>query len=52
MAHRPSRPSRPLVVAIDPTNPNLVVASWNDSCDADLGGGWMGLAYSTNQGET
>jgi len=40
------------VVAIDPTNPNLVVASWNDSCDADLGGGWMGLAYSTNQGET
>ena len=39
-------------VAIDPTNPNLVVASWNDSCDVDLGGGWMGLAFSTNRGET
>ena len=31
-------------VAIDPTNPNLVVAGWNDYCDIDLGGGWMGLA--------
>ena len=26
-------------VAIDPTNPNLVFASWNDYCDNDLGGG-------------
>ena len=39
-------------VAIDPTNPDLVVASWNDSCDVDLGGGWMGLAYSTDRGES
>ncbi len=39
-------------VAIDPTNPNLVFASWNDYCDNDLGGGWQGLAYSTDRGET
>src|SRR5215203_5899672 len=38
-------------VAIDPTNPNLVFASWNDYCDSDLGGGWQGLAYSSNRGE-
>ena len=30
------------VVAIDPTNPDLVFASWNDYCDTDLGGGWQG----------
>jgi hypothetical protein len=39
-------------VAIDPTNPDLVFASWNDYCDSDLGGGWQGLAFSTNRGET
>jgi hypothetical protein len=39
-------------VAIDPTNPALVFAAWNDYCDADLGGGWMGLAFSTDHGET
>ena len=39
-------------VAIDPTNPNLVFASWNDYCDADLGGGWQGLAFSSDRGET
>jgi hypothetical protein len=39
-------------VAIDPTNPDLVVAGWNDYCDTDLGGGWMGLAYSGDRGET
>ena len=39
-------------VAIDPTNPELVFASWNDYCDTDLGGGWQGLAFSTNSGET
>ncbi|HZN18563.1 MAG TPA: hypothetical protein VFB84_10330 [Micromonosporaceae bacterium] len=39
-------------VAIDPTNPNLVFAAWNDYCDADLGGGWMGIAFSRNRGET
>jgi hypothetical protein len=39
-------------VAIDPTNPNLIFAGWNDYCDTDLGGGWMGLAFSRNRGET
>jgi hypothetical protein len=39
-------------VAIDPTNPELVFASWNDYCDSDLGGGWQGLAYSEDSGET
>jgi hypothetical protein len=39
-------------VAIDPTNPSLVFASWNDYCDADLGGGWQGLAFSSDRGET
>src|SRR5439155_9335119 len=39
-------------VAIDPTNPDLVVAGWNDYCDADLGGGWQGIAFSTDRGET
>src|SRR6266545_3891143 len=39
-------------IAIDPTNPDLVVAGWNDYCDTDLGGGWMGLAFSRNRGET
>src|SRR4030095_10118727 len=38
-------------VAIDPTNADLVVASWNDYCDTDLGGGWQGLAFSTDRGE-
>jgi hypothetical protein len=39
-------------VAIDPTNPDLVFASWNDHCDTDLGGGWQGLAFSTDRGES
>jgi hypothetical protein len=39
-------------VAIDPTDPDLVFASWNDYCDSDLGGGWQGLAFSTDRGET
>jgi hypothetical protein len=39
-------------VAIDPTNPDLVFAAWNDYCDTDLGGGWMGLAFSGDSGET
>ena len=39
-------------VAIDPTNPDLVFAGWNDYCDSDLGGGWMGLAFSGDRGET
>jgi hypothetical protein len=39
-------------IAIDPTNPDLVTAAWNDYCDTDLGGGWMGLAFSLNRGES
>jgi hypothetical protein len=39
-------------VAIDPTDPNLVMAAWNDYCDSDLGGGWMGIAHSLDRGET
>jgi hypothetical protein len=39
-------------VAIDPTNPDLVFAGWNDYCDSDLGGGWMGLAFSRDRGES
>jgi hypothetical protein len=37
-------------VAVDPTNPNLVVAGWNDYCQSDLAAGWQGLAYSTDRG--
>lgn len=37
---------------VDPTNPNLVVAGWNDYCLTDLGAGWQGFAYSTDRGET
>lgn len=39
-------------VAVDPTKPNLVMAAWNDYCDTDLGGGWMGIAHSLDRGET
>ena len=39
-------------VAIDPTNPDLVFAAWNDYCDTDLGGGWMGIAHSLDRGES
>jgi hypothetical protein len=37
---------------IDPTNPDLIVAGWNDYCLTDLGAGWQGFAYSENRGET
>ena len=37
---------------VDPTNPRLVVAGWNDYCLSDLGAGWQGFAYSTDRGET
>jgi len=47
-----SRQGNEPTVAIDPTNPSLVVAAWNDYCDTDLGGGWMGLAFSGNRGES
>jgi hypothetical protein len=39
-------------VAIDPTNPDVVVAGWNDYCMTDLAAGWMGLGFSTDGGET
>ena len=39
-------------VAIDPTNPNVIVAGWNDYCQTDLAAGWMGLAFSTDRGTT
>lgn len=32
---------------VSPTNPDLVVAGWNDYCS-----GWMGLGFSTDGGET
>jgi hypothetical protein len=37
---------------VDPTNPNIVVAGWNDYCLTDLGAGWQGFAYSLDAGET
>jgi hypothetical protein len=37
---------------VDPTNPNQVVAGWNDYCLTDLGAGWMGFAFSPDGGES
>jgi hypothetical protein len=37
---------------IDPTDPDVIVAGWNDYCLTDLGAGWQGFAYSTDRGET
>jgi hypothetical protein len=39
-------------VAIDPTNPDVLVAGWNDYCMTDLAAGWMGLGFSTDGGRT
>lgn len=39
-------------VAIDPTNPDVLVAGWNDYCQTDLAAGWMGLAFSTDGGSS
>jgi len=36
---------------IDPTDPDFVVAGWNDYSQTDLGAGWQGFAYSTDGGE-
>ncbi|MDQ3328517.1 MAG: glycoside hydrolase, partial [Chloroflexota bacterium] len=37
---------------VDPTDPDTVVAGWNDYCLSDLGAGWQGFAFSRNSGET
>ena len=37
---------------IDPTDPDLIVAGWNDYCLTDLGAGWQGFAFSSDRGET
>ncbi len=34
---------------VDPTDPDTVVAGWNDYCLTDLGAGWQGFAYSHRQ---
>jgi len=39
-------------VAIDPTDPDLVVAGWNDYCQTDLAAGWMGLGFSLDGGRS
>ena len=39
-------------IAIDPTNPDVIVAGWNDYCMTDLAAGWMGLGFSTDGGST
>ena len=39
-------------VAVDPTDPNVIVAGWNDYCQTDLAAGWIGLAFSTDRGTT
>ena len=38
-------------VLVDPTDPDTVVAGWNDYCLSDLGAGWEGFAYSPDGGE-
>jgi hypothetical protein len=37
---------------IDPTNPLVVIAGWNDYSMSDLGAGWQGFGFSTDGGET
>ncbi|MDQ3937908.1 MAG: glycoside hydrolase [Chloroflexota bacterium] len=37
---------------VDPTDPETIVAGWNDYCLADLGMGWQGLGYSRDGGQT
>ncbi len=39
-------------VAIDPTNPDILAAGWNDYCQTDLAAGWMGIGFSTDRGRT
>ncbi len=37
---------------VDPTDPDTVVAGWNDYCLSDLGAGWEGFGFSRDRGET
>jgi hypothetical protein len=37
---------------IDPTDPDTIVAGWNDYCQTDIGAGWQGFAYSRDGGDT
>ena len=37
---------------IDPTDPDTVVAGWNDYCQTDLAAGWQGFGYSRDGGQT
>jgi hypothetical protein len=39
-------------VAVDPTDPTHVVASWNEYCHSDRADGFLGLGFSTDSGET
>lgn len=36
----------------DPTDPQTIVAGWNDYSMSDLGAGWQGFGYSRDGGET
>jgi hypothetical protein len=37
---------------IDPTDPDTIVAGWNDYCLTDFAAGWEGFAFSRDGGET
>jgi hypothetical protein len=37
---------------VDPTDPDTILAGWNDACSVDLGTQWQGFAYSRNGGVT
>lgn len=37
---------------VDPTDPDTVIAGWNDYCLTDLGAGWQGFAFSRDGGES
>lgn len=37
---------------VDPTDPDTIIAGWNDYCLADLGMGWQGFGYSRDGGQS
>ncbi|HEX6332388.1 MAG TPA: sialidase family protein [Actinomycetota bacterium] len=37
---------------VDPTNPEVIVAGWNDYCLTDLGAGWQGFGFSLDGGDS